>query len=143
MRRKPYENRKQKGEMKEMKEVYKKSRLKVVVAFAVVLVFILPGSAVFANVSDTIVSISPDSQDVEKGTSFTVDVFIEPGEPVTAAQFFHLYFDETLIQADSVTEGDLFSGHGTWFDAGIIDNVNGEIKDVFGLITDGTNVTDL
>jgi len=83
-------------------------------------------------VTPTIVSISPSAQTVEKGETFTISVYVEPAEDIMGVSFDYLYFDPTLIHANSVTEGNLFDPHPTLFNAGIIDNVNGKITDVYG-----------
>jgi len=121
--------------------MHKRNKIKIIVAFAIALTFILPTSAIFVNdkgtltLGDTIVSIDPSTQIVDKEESFTVDVYVEPGEPISGVQF-DLYFDQTIIQAVSVTEGDLFSGHTVIFEPGTIDNGNGTIKGVYGVIID-------
>ena len=123
----------------------KKNKLKAIVAIAVALAFLAPGSAVFASdeatFADTIVSIDPLTQTAEKGNSFTVDVFVEPGEAIAGVQL-GLYFDQTTIQADLVTEGDLFSGSTTLFEPGIIDNVAGTITGTYGVVIMGSLPTD-
>jgi len=122
----------------------KKNKVKAIVAFAVALAFILPTSAVFANegtLQTTVVSIDPSMQAVEKYDSFTVDVYVEPGEPISGVQA-DLYFDHTLIQAVSVVEGDIFSGYNTWFSPGTIDNVNGKIAYFYNTILDPVAVSD-
>jgi len=63
----------------------------------------------------TTVSISPSSQNVCDET-FTVDIYIEPAEPIAGVQF-DLSFDASLLQAVSVTEGPMLgtSGCPTFF----------------------------
>jgi len=50
----------------------------------------------------TIVSILPSVQTVEKGETFDVFVYIEPGEPVASVAIDFIYFDETLLQVTRV-----------------------------------------
>jgi len=90
----------------------------------------------------TIVSISPSAQTVEKGETFTVDVYVEPSEPIIGVSFDHLYFDASLVHANSVTEGDLFDPHATFFIAGAIDNGAGEIGLTSGVTVPVQTVTD-
>jgi len=126
--------------------MHKNNKIKAVIAFAVALAFLAPGSAVFASdegtfADNTIVSIDPATLPVEKDMSFTVDVYVIPGdvtgnpEGITGVQC-DLYFNQTLIRADLVTEGDIFSGYNTWFGPGTIDNVNGKIDDIYNTILD-------
>ena len=92
---------------------------KVVVAVIVALVFLLPGSAAFTHMKssdvrplvDTIVSISPAMQDVDTGETFTVDIYVVPGQPIIGMSVGSLSFNPALIHANSVTEGNLFAGH--------------------------------
>jgi len=133
--------------MKKMKLEKKsiKNFLKAVIVATITLTFILQGSAMFVNIESgnmlegigtlatTQVSIYPLVQTVKKGETFTVDVYVEPSEPTIGVAFDNLYFDQTLIQANSVTEGDLFNPHPTFFNAGTIDNVAGTITDVYGV----------
>jgi hypothetical protein len=94
------------------------------------------------NMDTTVVRISPSSQTVSNGESFTVNIFVDPGEPVNGVAFA-LSYDASLIHADSVTEGDLFDGFTTFFNPGTIDNVAGTITSVYGLTVPATNtVTD-
>jgi len=83
---------------------------------------------------ETIVSVSPHVQTVCSG-QFTVDINVEPGEPVAGVQF-DLLFDPSLITADSVEEGNLLSLSGcpTFFLSGPIDNVGGTINGVAGTV---------
>jgi len=92
-------------------------------------------------VDPTNVSIDPSSQTVGPGDSFTVDIYVEPGEPIMGVAFW-LSFDPSLIHADSVTEGDLFDPYNTIFNPGSIDNVAGVISNVWGIIWEsGSNPT--
>jgi len=80
----------------------KKNIYKAIVAIAVALAFILPTSAAFANsdnplapLANTMVSVDPPTQAVEKGETFNVFVYIEPGDPVASVGIDFIYFDET------------------------------------------------
>jgi PKD repeat protein len=84
----------------------------------------------------TIVNVTPPVQDVLQGSSFTVDVTVDPAESITGVQF-DLRFDASLISADSVTEGNILKqdGANTYFSPGTIDNATGMITGVAGAIT--------
>ena len=90
----------------------------------------------------TVVSISPSTQTVEPGETFTVSVYVEPGEPIMGVSFDKLSFNSNLIHANSVTEGDLFDPYDAFFSAGTIDNTAGEITNVYGLTVPANTVTD-
>ena len=99
MKNKPYENRKQKGEMKEM---YKKSMLKAVVAFAVALVFILPGSAVFANIG----------RDINESSEFMLagaDYISQSQQTNFDPDWIH-FDDGTTVNAIGLTAGGSWEG---------------------------------
>ena len=83
----------------------------------------------------TSVSVSPTSQTVVSGQTFTVDVLVDPAVAIAGAQF-DLSFDPSLVTAISVTEGNLLnqSGCGTFFLPGTIDNVAGTITEVVCVI---------
>ena len=77
---------------------------------------------------------------VSGSETFTVSIYCTPSQPMKSFEF-SLHYDETLIHANSVTEGDIFSGYDTFFNEGTIDNSNGEITSVFDLIVGPGNVT--
>ena len=68
---------------------------------------------------------------------------VDPDTTIAGVQF-NLSFDHTILQANSVTEGDLLDqgGASTFFVGGTIDNVAGTITDVAGaIITPGQTVS--
>jgi len=69
----------------------------------------------------TIVSISPSTQTVPLGQTFTIDITIDPDVAIVGAQF-DLSFDPSLVRANSVTEGNLLKqgGASTYFSPGTI-----------------------
>ena len=81
----------------------------------------------------TTVKISPTTQDVSTGQSFIINVVIDPHTAIAGAQF-NLQFDPSLIQVNSVTEGNIFKQNGanTIFSPGTIDNDIGVVKHVYG-----------
>ena len=90
------------------------------------------------------VSISPTSQTVAPGQTFTVDVLVEPTVAIAGAQF-DLSFDPSLVTAVSVAEGDLLNqgGCNTYFVPATIDNDAGTIAGVVCVIvTPGCAVSD-
>ena len=107
--------------------------------FIFLIIFVLLNSSIVN--SSTIVSINPSTQSVSTDEDFNVDVYCNPDEPVKAYEF-KMLFNASLIQANLVTEGDIFSGYSTFYNSGIINNSEGSIINVFGLIIGQGNVTD-
>lgn len=90
--------------------------------------------------SPTLVGIIPTNLIVSAGQTFTLNVSCTPGQPIKSYEF-KVSFNTTLLQANSVTEGNIFNGYTTFFNAGIIDNTAGTIVDVYGLILGTGNVS--
>ena len=84
----------------------------------------------------TIVSVSLPDEPIVSGQKFTVDILVEPGDPIAGVQF-DLAFDPSVVTIDKVEEGDLLkqSGASTYFNPGEIDNATGNIIGVAGAIT--------
>jgi len=139
-----------------MKEMYKKNKIKAIVAFVVAVAFFMPASVAFANDERTltvqpVMSILPSTQTVEKDDLFTVDVYIDPEDYlISGANVDLLSFNQTVIQATSpvaVTFSNFFAppklqGYGT------VDNVAGTITGIYeltmpfvGVGTEGTWIT--
>jgi len=83
----------------------------------------------------TTVIISPSTQIVSQGESFSINVSIEPDTAIAGAQF-NLQFNSSIINVNSVMEGELFKQNGanTLFNPGTIDNVAGVVTHVWGNI---------
>jgi len=94
------------------------------------------------NAADTTtVCINPLSKIVSSGETFAVDVLCNPGQPIKSFEF-RISFNPSLLQVNSVTEGNIFDGYSTYFNAGTIDNTSGTVVDIYGLIIGAGNVTD-
>ena len=104
----------------------------IVVIFASLFMGLFPSSVATTN---TIVKLSPATQNIPVGQSFSINVVIDPHTPIAGAQF-NLQFDPSLVQANAITEGNLFKQNGaaTIFSSGIIDNNAGVVKHVWGNI---------
>jgi hypothetical protein len=113
----------------------------VVIAVLIGAVMLIASPMGSADDFDTLVGVDPVSQTVAPGETFTVNVSCVPGQPVKALEL-KLSFDASLVQANSVTEGDIFDGYTTFFNAGTIDNNEGNIVNVYGLILGQGNVSD-
>ncbi len=72
--------------------------------------------------------VSPASQNVSVGQSFTVDINIDQIPDVFSYEF-SLSFDPNVLAVQSVTEGALFANTGnSFFSPGIIDNGAGTVR---------------
>ena len=108
----------------------------------IIAIMILLGTAtiiVYAS-DNTTVSIDPSSQIVSPEEIFTVNVSCVPGQPIKSFEF-KLSFNASLLKVNSVTEGDIFDGYDTFFNAGTINNVTGTVVDIYGLIIGSGNIT--
>ena len=105
----------------------KESNLVVKIGAISVFLIILISSAVSAA-SAAQISVMPSYQEVSKGAFFTVDIFVGPeaSEVVAAAQY-KLRFNNTLLNATSLTEGDFFTGFDTMTFGVEINNITGRI----------------
>jgi len=110
----------------------------VVAGVLIIAAMLVP--VVGADESDIVISINPVSQTVDSGDTFNVNINCAPGRPIKAFEF-KLSFNPSLLQANSVVEGDIFSGYTTFFNDGTIDNNAGTIVDVYDLIVGGFNVS--
>ena len=88
------------------------------------------------------VAISPESQTVAPGESFSVNISVTPDTGMAGMQF-DLVFNASLVRVNSVLEGDLLKQNGTdtAFVEGTVDNTAGTITNVFGCILGPYNVT--
>ena len=120
--------------------------MKIVLSKALVLAVIVLsiGASIIPStvgINDTTnVSIDPPSKTVSPGETFTIDVFCVPSQQIKSYEL-KLSFDPLLLQANSVTEGDIFDGYTTIFNTGTIDNNAGNIVNIYGLIFGSGNVS--
>lgn len=83
----------------------------------------------------------PETTNVSHSEDFDVCVYCEPIQPIKAFEF-EVEFNSTLMEANLVTQGSIFDGYSVFFNEGIIDNVNGTIKQVYGLTIGLFNTSD-
>jgi PKD repeat protein len=88
----------------------------------------------------TQVFVNPATQTVSAQETFIVTISCVPGQPIKAFEL-KVSFNPTLLQANSVSEGNIFTGHTTFFNAGIINNVAGTIINIYDLIIGPENVS--
>ena len=83
----------------------------------------------------TILSVLPSSQTVNAGETFSIDVYLNPGEPIIMVQI-DMSFDASLIQCNSVSNGN--SGVWNAFFPPNIDNTAGLIHGACVSVLGGT-----
>ena len=111
-----------------------------VLTVVIILSTLFVSTTVTADDFDTTVYINPSSQTVFIEDTFTTGVYCALDQPIKSFEF-KLSFNASLLQVNSVTEGNIFDGYATFFNSGTIDNNAGSIVDVYGLILGSGNVT--
>lgn len=123
-------------------EKIKKLKFNVSKTIIIALIILLSTITITVSADETSsVSIDPSNQTVSSGETFSIDVTCAPGQPIKSFEF-QLLFNPSLLQVNSVIEGDIFDGYTTHFNAGTINNVTGTVIDIYGLIVGDGNVTD-
>jgi hypothetical protein len=89
------------------------------------------------------VAVIPSTQIITPGSTFTMDVSIDPQGTAIAGAQINIAFNNSLIRVNSITEGNLFkqSGANTFFNSGIINNSAGTIINIFNAIIGRNNVS--
>lgn len=92
--------------------------------------------------TNTLTYLSPSINTVSPGEKFKLSACIDPTTEITGAQVDFL-FNSSMVSANNVTEGDLFNQNGasTFFNAGIIDNSEGKINNIYGSIIGTSSVS--
>ena len=109
----------------------------IVLALAIAVTLIvsinLPSSVLAAGTA--VVSASAPTQLVSPGTQFTVNITIQPNNPIAGVQF-SLSFNPSLVTVNGIEEGNLLNQNGasTYFIPGTINNTTGTITGVAGAI---------
>ena len=73
------------------------------------------------------VSVEPSYMDVSKDENFTVDIYVKPDGSEVYGASYHLYFNNTLLNATLQTKGP-FLGEGTYVAKNEINNTIGRVK---------------
>jgi len=107
----------------------------------IILILIFGISTTIVTADTSTINVDPLSRTISTGESFTFNVYCIPGQPIKAFEL-KLSFDPSLLQINSVTEGDFFNGYETFFNSGTIDNTGGIIDDIYNLIIGPGNVSD-
>lgn len=88
----------------------------------------------------SIVGVSVPAGTIGPGEAFTVEIYCDPGEPVRAFEA-NFQFDPTLFEINTVVQGTLFTGYPSFFSEGVIDNTEGTVSNILGVILGSGNVT--
>jgi hypothetical protein len=121
--------------------ISKKSKEAVLFAGMIISAFIFGAITIVRGEENTLVSIDPTSKTVSPNETFTVNVSCVPGQAIKSFEF-KLSFNASLLQANSVSEGDIFDGYTTFFNDGTINNTAGTIVDIYDLIVGVGSVSD-
>ena len=121
-------------------KVLQKSKCHILKSGIVAIILLFGITTITIADDTTTVSIDPSSQTVSPGDTFNVNVSCVPNQPVKAFEF-KLSFDPSLLQVNSVIEGNIFNGYNTFASTGTLDNTAGTIVDVYSLIVGSGNVT--
>jgi len=107
----------------------------IVLPTVFVITLLLLGLVPFHVIADnpTQVYVSPVSKTVSAGQTFTMTIACTPGQSIKSYEF-RVLFNPTYLLANSVSEGNIFNGYTTFFNAGTINNTAGTIIDIYGLI---------
>jgi hypothetical protein len=81
----------------------------------------------------TAISLVPTTGPYFIGDYFNVNVMCTPGTPIKAYEF-KITYNPAYLQCMQVSEGNIFTGYQTFFNAGIINNTGGYVKNIYGLI---------
>jgi hypothetical protein len=114
------------------KNVATSNKTKIFVSL-VGLLLVLLMAGITPAFATTTVCIFPSTPLVSQGESFSINVSIEPDTAIAGAQF-NLQFNSSMVNVNSVMEGELFKQNGanTLFNPGTIDNVAGLVTHVWG-----------
>ena len=102
----------------------------LVTAIAVVFIAQMCFATLIVNGSEAegpIVSVEPSFQTVSSGETFSVDIYVDPEVNATAGVDFMLCFNNTLLNATSITKGTFFSGFETKQFGVEINNTTGRV----------------
>jgi PKD repeat protein len=118
------------------------NRSKIHALTVIIMLIVIPvvTTIVAADELNTEVNVSPSNQTAPPEETFSVEIYCIPDQSIKSFGF-GLSFDASLLEAISVTEGDIFNGHTTFFNPGTIDNTEGNINGVFNLILGPGNIS--
>ena len=86
-----------------------KKLFSLIITFLILTVSLLTNIVFADNPGDTLVYVNPASQIVARGKNFNISIYCDPGQPIKSFEF-KLSFNASLINATSVSEGNIFNG---------------------------------
>ncbi len=111
-----------------------------VISFFIIFLLIFYSNVLLGDNTNTLFNVNPKEKYVKPGDILTVDVNCVPSQSIKAFELV-VRFNSSVLQAINVTEGDIFDGYITFFNPGIVDNFNGVISEIYGLILGAGNVS--
>ena len=104
-------------------------------AFLLIFALLIGFPAIGTAKASTIITVSAPDQQIASGETFTVSINFNLDTAIAGAQF-DLTFDPSIVTVDSVQKGDLLAPEEpiVYFDPGKIDNDNGTISEVIGVV---------
>jgi hypothetical protein len=127
-----------------IKERFDKQKNCIFTNMKKILLFFILSLFTIGTASASSINITPSTQKVNIGDTFTINIDVDPAGQATAGVQFNLHFNGYIVNVNSVSEGNFLKQGGakTIFNAGTIDNIGGTITYVYGfIITEKANVT--
>jgi hypothetical protein len=109
-----------------------------ILSVAVVIGILLFGTQGQAGITTLTVNVT--TGEYHQGDNINVSIICTPDSYVKAWEC-KLNFNNNVLNAVQVEEGNFFSGYDTFFNAGIIDNTQGTIINMYNLVMGQGNVT--
>ncbi|MCD6365501.1 MAG: hypothetical protein J7M14_06460, partial [Planctomycetes bacterium] len=125
--------------VKIMRQTYRISRRNRVI-WMVSLSLLFLCSVYSLSVLASVMSVEPSSSSLSAGETFTIDVVLNASEPVKSYEC-SVSYNPSAFSVLSVTTGDFFEGYQSFNSSGSIDNTNGFVTELYGLIIGPGNVT--
>ena len=113
---------------------------KTIFIIIILLIFFSSTKPIEAEISKSDVIVNPQIIVVDPKGSFSFDISCTPINPIKAYEL-EIVYDPSLIQINSISEGDIFKDYITFFNKGIIDNEKGIIYELYNVILGPGNVT--
>lgn len=118
--------------MKKNSRKREEERIRIQIALAVVAATTLVLCTLVCAAAAVQVSVVPSSQSVAPGENFTVDVYVDPEVSAIGGVDYILRFNNSLLNATSLTQGAFFSGFSTY--------QFGEINNTLGTVDYGESI---
>ena len=106
-------------------------------------IYILAFICLIGQAQAATIIVSPSGKIINQGQTFNLNVSIDPlGAAISGAQL-NLAYNKSILNVNSITEGNLFKQNGanTFFNGGTINNANGTVENIFGVILGPYNIS--